>query len=261
MIPKSEIIAWSKKAPWNNNYMVEQDLIIERALIEIYSSPNLCELLAFRGGTALHKLYFEPQPRYSEDIDLVQRNPGTIGDILTLLRERLAFLGNASYERVTHGNKLIYRFSTEYEPVVKLRLKIEINTREHFNIFDYQEIEREYIGEWFSGKVKIVTFTVEELLGTKLRALYQRSKGRDLFDIWYATEKMQLDIKKLLHSFHKYLENENISISKKDFISNLEEKIINSEFTGDIVGLLRPGIKYDTQEAWKSVKSILIDKI
>jgi len=49
--------------------------------------------LAFRGGTALHKLYLKPQIRYSEDIDLVQINPEPINPILKRLRERLAFLG------------------------------------------------------------------------------------------------------------------------------------------------------------------------
>ena len=72
MIPQSYITAWRKKAPWQEDYQVEQDLIIERALVEIYSDPFLKERLAFRGGTALHKLHLSPAVRYSEDIDLVQ---------------------------------------------------------------------------------------------------------------------------------------------------------------------------------------------
>jgi len=100
MIPKSYIIAWSQKAPWKNNYLVEHDLIIEKALYEIYSNSELNEHLAFRGGTALHKLYFDPQPRYSEDIDLVQISSGPIGDILILLRARLAFLGERSMKEL-----------------------------------------------------------------------------------------------------------------------------------------------------------------
>ena len=261
MIPKSEIVAWSKKALWNNNYIVEQDLIIERALIEIYSSPVLRERLAFRGGTALHKLYFEPQPRYSEDIDLVQRSAGPIGDILTLLREQLSFLGRANYESALHENKLIYHFETEFEPVTRLKLKIEINTREHFNIYEYQEIERTIEGDWFSGKAKVITFTLEELLSTKLRALYQRNKGRDLFDIWYANENSQLEITKIIDAFHKYIANDNLSISSREFTLNMEEKIKNSDFHGDLVGLLRQGIEYDTPRAWHSIKKLIIDKI
>ena len=72
MIPQSHIMEWSQQVPWQSNEQVEQDLIICRALVEIFSDKWLASSLAFRGGTALHKLYLQPQPRYSEDIDLVQ---------------------------------------------------------------------------------------------------------------------------------------------------------------------------------------------
>ncbi len=72
MIPQAAIAEWSNYIPWNSNEQVEQDLIICRALVEIFNDKYLSSHLAFRGGTALHKLYLHPQPRYSEDIDLVQ---------------------------------------------------------------------------------------------------------------------------------------------------------------------------------------------
>ncbi len=81
MIPKADIVAWRRFAPWVNNAQVEQDLIISRALVAIFQSPFLAEQLAFRGGTALHKLYFDISRRYSEDIDLVQIIPAPIGQI------------------------------------------------------------------------------------------------------------------------------------------------------------------------------------
>ena len=72
MIQKAFITQWGTVVPWTSPRLVEQDLIICRALVSIYNDPFLSEHLAFRGGTALHKLYLHPQPRYSEDIDLVQ---------------------------------------------------------------------------------------------------------------------------------------------------------------------------------------------
>ena len=65
MIPQSDIRAWGNSVPWINDEQIEQDLIISRSLIEIFSDPVLFDNLAFRGGTALHKLYLKPQPRYS----------------------------------------------------------------------------------------------------------------------------------------------------------------------------------------------------
>lgn len=69
MIPRRYILEWKEFAPWPDDAQVEQDLVIERALVEIFSDEFLSEHLAFRGGTALHKLFLKPQVRYSEDID------------------------------------------------------------------------------------------------------------------------------------------------------------------------------------------------
>ncbi len=46
---------------------------------------------------------------------------------------------------------------------------------------------------WWSGQADIPTYHAEELLATKLRALYQRSKGRDLFDIWLGLTILNAD--------------------------------------------------------------------
>jgi predicted nucleotidyltransferase component of viral defense system len=261
LIPLSYITEWKNYAPWTSDYQVEQDLIIERALFEIFSHPKLNEQLAFRGGTALHKLYLPPAARYSEDIDLVQINQEPIGDILTMLRGQLSFLGKAKYISALHNNTLIYRISSESQPIINLKLKIEINTREHFSIFGYQKLEHSVNSQWFNSTYNITTFTIEELLSTKVRALYQRKKGRDLFDIWYADQNHKLDIKNIIVGFHKYIENDGLNILKADFINNVEDKLKDEEFNGDIVGLIRPEITYDGDKAWLKLKNNLFEKL
>jgi len=112
MIPKRYIEEWRAFAPWPENGQIEQDLIIERAIVAIFSDPFLNENLAFRGGTALHKLFLKPQARYSEDIDLVQITIGPIKPILVKIREVLApFLGTKrKIESSIHNNTVTYRF-------------------------------------------------------------------------------------------------------------------------------------------------------
>ncbi len=80
MIPRDYVTEWRAHAPWVDDAQVEQDLVISRALVELFSDPMLCDRLAFRGGTALHKLFLRPPARYSEDIDLVQVRPAPIGE-------------------------------------------------------------------------------------------------------------------------------------------------------------------------------------
>jgi len=89
MIPRAHITAWRRYAPWSTDSQVEQDLVLSRVLVEIYSDPVLSSSLAFRGGTALHKLFLTPAARYSEDIDLVKIEAGAIGPVMTALRSRL----------------------------------------------------------------------------------------------------------------------------------------------------------------------------
>jgi predicted nucleotidyltransferase component of viral defense system len=89
MIPRAHITGWRTHAPWSTDAQVEQDLVISRAIVEVFSEPLLAENLAFRGGTALHKLHLTPPARYSEDIDLVQVRAGPIGEIMTALRSQL----------------------------------------------------------------------------------------------------------------------------------------------------------------------------
>jgi hypothetical protein len=72
LIPIAFLQEWSAKAPWPDSRQVEQDLIISRALCDLFNAPALKDKIAFRGGAALNKLLFAKPLRYSEDIDLVQ---------------------------------------------------------------------------------------------------------------------------------------------------------------------------------------------
>lgn len=86
MIPQAYIAEWRKYAPWSESHQVEQDLVLTKALIQIYSDKYLKEAFAFRGGTAMQKIYFESPTRYSEDIDLVQIRKETIGASIDVIR-------------------------------------------------------------------------------------------------------------------------------------------------------------------------------
>ena len=206
MIPLAYITEWRNKAPWQDDFQVEQDLIIERALVEIFSDPFLKERMAFRGGTALHKLYLQPQPRYSEDIDLVQMKAEPIGEVLDRLRTVLDFIGKAKVEVGDTMATMKFRFESEIAPVIPLRLKIEINCREHFAELGWEKKDFSVQSNWFEGSCSLTTYKLEELLGTKIRALYQRRKGRDLYDLYQAFTKAKLDVETMLHCYHRYME-------------------------------------------------------
>ena len=263
MIARRYIEEWKEFAPWPDNAQVEQDLVIERALVEMFSDEMISENLAFRGGTAFHKLFLKPQVRYSEDIDLVQIKEGPINPILKRIRERLDFLGTKrTVKQKANNNTIVYRFESEIAPVINMALKIEINCREHFNVLGLQAFPFKVENSWFNGECKLTTYQLEELLATKLRALYQRRKGRDLFDLYWALTNHEIDIKKLLHCYKAYMEfSAGQPPTAKMFIANMDEKMKDKEFMNDIHVILRPGIEYNNERAYEMVRVELLEKI
>jgi len=171
-------------------------------------------------------------------------------------------LSNRTIKQHIHNNTIIYRFETETQPVVNMRLKIEINTREHFNVLGLKGIPYKMENPWFYGECNLTGYELEELLGTKLRALYQRRKGRDLFDLYWAMVHQDVDAEKIVQCYKKYME---FSVDKpptqKQFLANMEEKIVMKEFMDDVYLILKKEVRYDDGEAWELVKKGLIEKI
>lgn len=260
-IPELAITEWRSVVPWIDVKQVEQDLIICRALVAIFSDDFLSERLAFRGGTALHKLYLSPQPRYSEDIDLVQIKSEPIKPTIDKLREVLSFLGEPKVKQKRNNNTLIFRLESSVPPVLPIKLKVEINCREHFNVLGLEEVYFSVQNMWFSGNCKIKTYKLDELVGTKVRALYERRKGRDLYDLYKALQNPDLNPENVIVCFKEYMKREGKKPTYKLYVSNMEDKMQKDEFLGDTKTLLRPGESYDAQEAYGIVKESIIKKM
>lgn len=179
-----------------------------------------------------------------------------LGEVITFFEE------DRKTDNRGHGIKALYRFTSEYEGI-RMRLKLEINCKEHFHVLDWKNLPLEIHNDWYQGKCNIRTYNINELLGTKLRALYQRSKGRDLFDLDYARRKVDVNIDEMILCFRRYIEfaTKKKAPSQKEFLHNIEAKEIDSDFTGDITDLLRPGIIYDLKEAVQWLKEEVIHKM
>jgi predicted nucleotidyltransferase component of viral defense system len=262
MIPKDFITAWRTEAPWKQDAQVEQDLVITRALVEMFRNEGIAQALAFRGGTALYKLHLRPAARYSEDIDLVQIKAEPIGETLDLVRSVLdPWLGTPRRKLKEGRVNLVYRFESEDVPPLKMRLKVEINSREHFTEMGLLRTPVKIDSRWFTGEAEVTTFDINELLGTKLRALYQRKKGRDLFDLWFALDRGIVDTESLLRCFDRYMLGGGHSASRAQFEANLHEKASDNDFRDDIVPLLRPGVPWNFDEALAAVSKTIIESL
>jgi predicted nucleotidyltransferase component of viral defense system len=254
MIPRADIVAWRSHVKWKSDAQVEQDLILSRALVELFSQEFLATNLAFRGGTALHKLHLTPASRYSEDLDFVQIRAGPIGSVSDAIRKALdPFLGKPTWKQKQASFVLVYRMASEIPPIANLRLKIEINTREHFTVIGFEKRPFEVNSRWFSGRCELTTYDLNELLGTKLRALYQRRKGRDLFDLWFALTQGKAKPHRVVEVFKKYMMASGQTITREKLKQNLLLKMNDHDFLHDTDGLLQPGVAYDPQAAYRFV--------
>lgn len=239
MIPQIYITEWTRLAPWPSTWQVEQDLIITTALLKIYEHPELRKMLAFRGGTALHKLYIKPASRYSEDIDLVQINPGPIKNTVQLVQRILdPWLGKSEVKQSRINTTLIYKKMTS-EDNFPLKLKLEIHTREHFSVLGFQEIELLSNSAYYPSSASITSYKLEELLGTKIRCLSQRRCGRDLFDLYAAIKTFpSLSINDIVHCYSEYTRHEESRISKKQLLNRISEHLKSSDFLNDTKQLI-----------------------
>lgn len=140
---------------------------------------------------------------------------------------------------------------------------MEINSREHFSVFGFRRQPFALNSRWFSGKAEILTYALEELLGTKLRALYQRKKGRDLFDLWHSftASSRTPEADRLIEAFLKYMEDGGHTISRALFEQNLLEKRTDSQFAGDIRQLLTADTDWDFDAAFDFVMDSLISRL
>lgn len=189
MIPGADITAWGQRRPWPSRDEVEQDLLLSRLIVEIYTDPYLRDELIFRGGTCLHQRHLPRPLRYSEDLDFVRTSADGIGQV-----------------------------------------------------FD-----------------QVLTFQPDELVATKLRALYQRKKGRDLFDLWLALAQMHLDPQTIVAAFEPYRP---VGYTGTLAVANLRAKLEDLAFVSDLDLLLQqPPAEYDVQAAGRLVISELLSRV
>lgn len=208
--------------------------MLSRLIIEIASDNYLREELVFRGGTCLHKLFTETTHRYSEDLDYVRRTAGGIGGLtraLTAIGERLGMKVNT---QISQQPKVYFRVPLESGNGV-MRVKIEMNTFERSPVRPLVQVDHVVESSWFDGSAEVTTFALEELVSTKLRALFQRSKGRDLFDLWLTVVRLGVEPGELVECFVPYRPG---GYTGRRAELNLREKVADRAFRDDLVPLV-----------------------
>jgi len=279
MIPitRQDILLHQSIVPWSVQYQVEQDLLLCRAMVALFDDSFLSTQIAMRGGTLLHKVHLAPAARYSEDIDLVvvgsrpeehirRAIRRVLADVLGTPKSsvwdtiRLAIRNTVKPSRVL---RMTYSVRSIMEPSHSLDIVVEANVTERKPHRSVVEIPFEYS---FRGEIiqtKIKGYDIHEMLGTKMRAMFQRRRGRDLFDLHWAMTKSErpIDPSAVIESFQHYMKQEGTKARRAEFIGILEEHLKDRGFCSDNESLLRNGVSFDPQAAGKYVIANLLSRL
>lgn len=235
MITRADIAHWRTQVPWVSAEHVEQDLLLSRLIIEIARHPLLGQELVFRGGTCLHKLWLDRPWRYSEDLDYVRRSGGGIGSVLDAIRQTADTVGFDDVRTDARTQHPKARLRARYESGGPFHIKVEINTFERAPARPTATRPCVVDSPWYRGTSDVPTFCAPEMMATKIGALYQRSKARDLFDLWLAVNHLGLDPGDIAACFDTYRpDGWTVALA----MHNLDQKVDASAFVSDLAPLV-----------------------
>ena len=154
----------------------------------------------------------------------------------------------------------MFRFTPEVDAQVTLRLKVEINTREHANLLGVRRYPFAVENDWYHGTAEIASFEPEELFGTKLRALLQRRRNRDLFDLHQGLEQLPLAPEKVIACFDHYLALEGKPITRAMAEQRMLEKLTRS-LTEDVAPMLPFSVRWSDADAIQAFERVWTELI
>lgn len=277
MIPitRQDILAHQRVVPWAAQYQVEQDLLLCQAMVALFEDDFLNSQIAMRGGTLLHKAHLAPASRYSEDIDLV-----VVGDrpedhirlaIRRVLMDVLGAPKTSAWEALklalrnavqpSRVLRMTYSLPSIIEPGRSLDIVVEVNVTERIPHRAVVEIPFSFPFREKTIQTRLKGYDIHEMLGTKMRAMFQRKRGRDLFDLYWALTKSSnpVDPAAIIESFQHYMKQEGTTAGRAEFIAILESHLKDRGFCTDMEPLLRSGIIYAPQSAGRHVRDKLLN--
>ncbi|MDD2763167.1 MAG: nucleotidyl transferase AbiEii/AbiGii toxin family protein [Opitutaceae bacterium] len=284
MKSRQEIIAWRRHAAWATDAQVEQDLLLTLAMAAIFRDSFLSAQVAMRGGTALHKLHLAPAARYSEDIDLVLVGKRPVAHIeRALVRVLAPLLGRPASRAVglmqttarnlTRPSKirrLTYTYAPTAGPPSEMKIKIEVNYSERKPCYAVTSLPYAPPLPGLAG-ITVKSYDLDEMLGTKMRALLQRSQGRDLFDLDCACVRHDealargagplLDPQRVVNAFATYMRREGVRVTRAQYDASLQTKLAARAFRHDMAKVLPPDVAYDIDAAAKRVRDTFVARL
>jgi len=261
-LTQRDILAHQSLVPWPNQRQVEQDLLLCQTMNALFSDNFLKGQIAMRGGTLLHKVHLAPASRYSEDIDLVVFGDRPKNHIEKAIKRVLDQVLGKPHASLWSDVKLAVRNAVKPSEILRItyfvpsqadprgrpmEIAIEANVTERTPHREIAKLPFPHKFREEDSAVVVNGFDIHEMLGTKMRAMFQRKKGRDLFDLYWAltNSPTPVDPAEIIESFLHYMNEEGTRAGRTEFVDILRDHLSDQGFLTDMDALLRVGIEYN----------------
>jgi predicted nucleotidyltransferase component of viral defense system len=167
--------------------ILEKDYVLTEVLKALSRAPELKDVLVFKGGTALRKIYF-PHWRYSEDLDFTVKHD--------IAKEELRRAFDTWYRQVEQASQIQLTTKTFHKPNGYARTRTQFLGPLAYPGMIYMDLSfdeplclepqyRTVLTAPFTGEQRrVLVYPLEELLAEKMRSLLERGKSRDYYDVW-----------------------------------------------------------------------------
>jgi predicted nucleotidyltransferase component of viral defense system len=232
MIKPKEIQQKAREAGVRDQ-QIEKDYILSWILQGISHHEQLKQIIVFKGGTVLKKIYFEDY-RYSEDLDFTLLENSIageqifewFGEIFEYVKEE-ANIPLEIIDNNAHEDGGINFYISYVGPLGGMgsnkSVKVDISRSEKL-VFE-PIMQPVFIGYSDLEEHQLLCYRLEEVLVEKMRSVMQRMQARDFYDLWYLLEQHQMEFEFYVSEFADKCSSKNINPA--DFPKKLAERLPN----------------------------------
>ena len=231
---------------------VEKDFVISVILMLISKLPEFSrysDKMVFRGGTCIKKVFFPKETRFSEDLDFANLTPEESSSFLQEVNHLIGRnLGVTTFERseTEYKNESGLDFILYYTSLLQQRNHITFNLSTASPIEQVKRMKVD-VSPFFRKSPNVLCMTLKEIVSEKMRALLQRKKPRDVFDVWFLIHEkgIKLDKRLLLKKLQRSYDAAPFNAKKdaatyiiSDVVSQIKEVVTEKAWNNELGGLI-----------------------
>jgi predicted nucleotidyltransferase component of viral defense system len=235
-------------------HIIEKDYILGWIIAGISKNSAICNDWVFKGGTCLKKCYFETY-RFSEDLDFTLKNSGQLDE--QFLAETFKKISEWVYDVAgVELPKELIRFDVYQNPREKIsvqgrvgykgplgkggdlpRIKLDLTADEALVLEPVQRQINHTYSDCPEEGIHVLCYSFEEVFAEKIRALAERERPRDLYDVihLYRHGAPAHNREKVLEVLQKKCAFKNISLPT---VKSLQEKPERNELESEWKNML-----------------------